>query len=85
VNGLFVVGGSMPESDGGRLYNTSFVFSPEGKEIARHRKMHLFDINVEGGQRFCESDTFSPGDSLTLFDTPFGRFGLCPRSALRRR
>lgn len=76
-NRLYVVGGSMPESDGGRLYNTSFVFAPDGSEIARHRKVHLFDINVEGGQRFCESDTFSPGGSLTLFDTPFGRFGLC--------
>jgi len=75
--GLFVVGGSFPEKDGERLYNTSFVFAPDGREIARHRKMHLFDIDIEGGQRFCESDTFSAGGSLTLFDTPFGRFGLC--------
>ena len=45
--------------------------------VARHRKMHLFDIDVEGGQRFRESDTLSPGDDVTLFDTPWGRMGLC--------
>lgn len=76
-NRVWLVGGSMPELCGGRIYNTSFVFSPEGDQVARHRKVHLFDINVEGGQRFMESDVLSPGQRHTVFDTPFGRFGLC--------
>ena len=59
------------------MYNTSFVFDPQGACVARHRKMHLFDIDVEGGQRFRESDTLSPGNDVTLFDTPWGRMGLC--------
>ena len=59
--GLWLVGGSLPELDDGRVYNTSFVFDPQGACVARHRKMHLFDIDVEGGQRFRESDTLSPG------------------------
>lgn len=75
--GLWLVGGSLPELDDGRVYNTSFVFDPQGVCVARHRKMHLFDIDVEGGQRFRESDTLSPGDDVTLFDTPWGRMGLC--------
>ena len=75
-NGVWLVGGSVPERDGERLYNTCYVFSPEGEQIAKHRKVHLFDIDVPGGQRFMESDTFTPGDSLTLFDTPFGRVGV---------
>ena len=75
--GLWLVGGSLPELEAGRVYNTSFVFDPQGACIARHRKMHLFDIDVEGGQRFRESDTLSPGDDVTLFDTPWGRMGLC--------
>ena len=75
--GLWLVAGSMPEADGERIYNTSFVFDPAGRQAAFHRKMHLFDIDVKGGQRFMESETFTAGDSITVFDTPFGKLGLC--------
>lgn len=73
---VVLIGGSFPETADGRLYNTCFVFDAAGREIARHRKVHLFDIDIAGGQRFRESDTFSPGDALTVFDTPLGRFGV---------
>ena len=76
-NGLWVVGGSLPELDGGRVYNTSYVFRPDGRCAARHRKMHLFDIDVAGGQRFRESDTLTAGSEVTVFDTPWGKMGLC--------
>ena len=39
--------------------------------------MHLFDIDVKGGQSFRESETLTPGDAVTVFDTEFGRMGLC--------
>jgi predicted amidohydrolase len=67
----------MPERDGERIYNTSFVFDPQGRQIARHRKMHLFDIDVAGGQRFFESDTFTAGRDVTVFDVGSVRIGLC--------
>lgn len=68
-NRIFLVAGSMPELDSdGRVYNTSYVFDREGKQIAKHRKVHLFDINVEGGQYFRESDTLSAGDQITTFE-----------------
>lgn len=75
-NHIYLVGGSMPEEDGEKIYNTSFVFDRSGNQIARHRKMHLFDIRVDGGQSFCESDTFSAGEDITVFDTEFGKMGL---------
>ncbi len=75
-NGVYLVGGSMPESDGDKIYNTSFVFDREGKQIARHRKMHLFDINIPGKQVFFESKTLTGGEDFTVFDTEFGRVGL---------
>ena len=75
--GLWLVAGSMPEADGESIYNTSFVFDPAGRQAAFHRKMHLFDIDVKGGQRFMESETFTAGDRVTVFDTPFGKLGLC--------
>ena len=76
-NGVYLVGGSMPEYDEDRIYNTSYVFDRKGIKIAKHRKMHLFDIDVEGGQRFFESDTLSAGKDITVFDTEFGKIGLC--------
>lgn len=75
--GLYVVGGSLPELEGGRVYNTSYVYGRQGELLAKHRKVHLFDIDVAGGQRFMESDTLSPGDQITTFDTEFGLMGLC--------
>lgn len=76
-NHVVLVGGSMPECENGKLYNTSFVYNAEGKRIARHRKAHLFDINVPGGQVFYESDTFTAGEEATVFETAFGKVGLC--------
>ncbi len=75
---VYLSAGSFPECDEhNRIYNTSYVFNREGMEIARHAKMHLFDIDIKGGQRFKESDTLSAGNSVTVFDTEFGKMGLC--------
>ena len=75
-NNVYLVGGSIPEIDGANVYNTSFVFDRKGNEIARHRKVHLFDIDIVGGQRFFESETFTAGSDITVFDTEFGKMGL---------
>lgn len=75
-NGVYLVGGTIPEREGDALYNTCFVFDPTGAQIARHRKVHLFDIDIPGGQRFMESASFTPGRDYTLFDTPWGRVGV---------
>lgn len=74
--GVWLIGGSIPERDGARLYNTSFVFNPQGEMVARHRKVHLFDIDIEGGIRFMESETLSPGASITVFETEQTKVGL---------
>lgn len=74
--GNLLVGGSFPELDAGKIYNTCFVFDRNGVQIARHRKKHLFDINIHGGQSFRESDTFSSGNTTTVFDSEFGPLGI---------
>jgi predicted amidohydrolase len=74
---VYLVGGSMPEIDSaGRIYNTCYIFDPHGRQIGKHRKMHLFDIDVSGGQRFRESDTLTPGSQVTVVETDFGRLGV---------
>ncbi|MEN3186162.1 MAG: carbon-nitrogen hydrolase family protein [Atribacterota bacterium] len=72
---IYLVGGSIPERFNGRFYNSSFIFNPQGELVARHRKIHLFDVELERLE-FKESRVFSPGDSATLFDTPWGKIGV---------
>ncbi len=75
---IYLVAGSMPEKDkDGRVYNTSYVFDRQGKQIGKHKKAHLFDIDIKGGQYFKESDTLTPGNQVTVFETEFGMVGLC--------
>ena len=75
--GMYIIGGSIPELSGENVYNTCYVYGRKGQLLAKHRKVHLFDIDVAGGQRFKESDTFSSGNSITTFETEFGTMGLC--------
>lgn len=76
-NKIYLVAGSVPEFADGHIYNTSYVFDRNGHQIAKHRKMHLFDIDVKNGQQFKESDTLSAGSRTTVFETEFGTIGLC--------
>lgn len=74
---IYLVAGSVPEKDDeGHVYNTCYIFDRNGMLIGKHRKTHLFDIDVKGGQSFKESDTLTAGNSGTVFDTEFGRMGV---------
>ncbi|WP_071025811.1 nitrilase-related carbon-nitrogen hydrolase [Peptoniphilus raoultii] len=69
---IFLVGGSIPIASGYRIYNKSFVFNREGREIFSYSKINLFDI--EG---FKESKNISGGKSLGVFENDYGLNGLC--------
>lgn len=75
---VFLIGGSIPErSSDGKLYNTNISFNPLGQLIAKHRKTHLFDIDVPGKIRFMESEVLTGGSKATVFDIEgFGTVGL---------
>ncbi|XP_057432379.1 omega-amidase, chloroplastic isoform X2 [Lotus japonicus] len=71
-----IVGGSIPERSGDRLYNTCCVFGTDGNLKAKHRKIHLFDIDIPGKITFIESKTLSAGETPTIVDTEVGRIGI---------
>lgn len=64
---IHVHGGSMGEKGGDRLFNTTVVFGPEGQELARYRKVHLFDITAPDGTGFKESATYAGGDEIVTY------------------
>lgn len=72
----FFKGGTFPERDGDKLYNTCTVWNPTGDLIAKYRKMHLFDIDIPGGITFKESDILSGGNQLETFDIDGIKIGL---------
>ncbi|KAJ7533252.1 hypothetical protein O6H91_13G039600 [Diphasiastrum complanatum] len=71
-----LVGGSIPERFGSHLYSTCCVFGSNGKLRARHRKVHLFDVDIPGQLTFKESATLTAGDELTIVDTDVGLLGI---------
>ena len=58
------------------IYNTSVFFDNHGKILGKHRKMHLFDIDVKGKIYFKESDTLSAGNEFTVIKTDLAKIGI---------
>ena len=73
---VYILAGSIPEKESDKIYNTSYLFDKNGKIIAKHRKMHLFDIDVKGKIAFKESDILTAGDEFSLADTEYGKIGI---------
>lgn len=76
--GVYLHGGSWAEKIPGdsRVYNTSFLFSPEGKLLTKYRKLHTFDIVLPTGKAVKESEEVAPGDRIVTVKTELGVFGL---------
>lgn len=73
---VYIVGGTIPERDNSKLYNTCTVWNPNGELIGKYRKMHLFDIDIPGGITFKESESLSAGSSLLTFNIDNVKFGI---------
>ena len=68
--GILLIGGSLPELEGDRIYNTCYVFE-DGRLLGKYRKIHLFDVSYDGF-RYKESDTISPGQELLVVKSRSG-------------
>ena len=74
---VWVHAGSLVERIAGdaRVYNTSVVFDRGGREVARYRKMNMFDIVAPDGTLYRESATVKPGDGIMTYDLEGFRVG----------
>lgn len=62
--------------DDDRAANRSLLIDPSGQTVARYDKLHVFDVDLPGGESYRESASVRPGEAAVVADTPFGRLGL---------
>src|SRR3954462_520728 len=76
--GISPLAGSFLEAipEARKCYNTSLLFGPDGRQLARYRKIHLFDVALSGGVTALESGTREHGAEVGTAETDFGRAGL---------
>ncbi|PCI38387.1 MAG: amidohydrolase [Rhodospirillaceae bacterium] len=73
---IWLHGGTLAIIEGDKIANRSFVFAPDGSIAATYDKIHMFDVDLGGGESYRESETFSPGDEVVLVGLPWGGLGL---------
>jgi predicted amidohydrolase len=75
--GIFVHVGSLAiKASSDKAVNRSFLIDRRGDIAARYDKIHMFDVDLKGGESYRESRSYRPGDLAVLTDLPWGRLGL---------
>lgn len=59
-----------------RLANRSFLLDPAGAVVGRYDKIHMFDIDLPGGESYRESGAYRPGGPTVVAETPWGGLGM---------
>ncbi len=70
------VGSLAVRAEDGRIANRTFLIDPAGRTVATYDKIHMFDVDLDGGETYRESETYRPGDAAAVADLPWGRLGL---------
>lgn len=77
--GIWIVSGSIPEAEGSmevpKPKNSLVLIDPAGDLRCKYSKLHLFDVDLEDGSSFRESDTATQGEDIVVCDTELGRLG----------
>jgi predicted amidohydrolase len=75
--GIFVHVGSLAvKASADKAVNRSFLIDRRGEIVARYDKIHMFDVDLKGGESYRESRSYRPGELAVLSDLPWGRLGL---------
>ena len=76
-NGVWATFGLPVKLDNGKLANRSLLIAPSGEIAGQYDKLHMFDVDLESGESWRESNAYQPGEALSVTpDTPAGRLGL---------
>jgi len=73
---IWLHGGTLAIKVGDKIANRAFVFAPDGSIAATYDKIHMFDVDLGGGESYQESATYTSGSQRVVTDTPWGGLGL---------
>lgn len=76
VESWVLIGSLAIHLDNGKVANRSFLLNDQGKIVAQYDKIHLFDVDLGGGESYRESNTFDGGEQAVLAQTPWGKLGM---------
>lgn len=76
TSGVWLLIGSMAVRAGERAANRAYLFAPTGAVVATYDKIHMFDVDLPGGESWKESKIYAPGDCAVVAKTDFGNVGL---------
>lgn len=77
--GAWVLVGSIPlqhPTEDGKVYNCTILIDDQGNIASRYRKIHLFDVDLGGGESYRESNRYAAGETAKLVPLPWGMLGL---------
>ena len=63
---IFILIGSLPIKLNDKLVNRSFLVGPDGDILYKYDKIHLYDVNLPGGEIYRESDTYLSGNKAII-------------------
>jgi predicted amidohydrolase len=72
----FHVGSLAVKVSSDKAANRGFLIDPEGVIAARYDKIHLFDVSLENGEAYRESNSYRPGETAVVAELPWGRLGM---------
>lgn len=70
------VGSTAVAAQGGMAFNRGALFAPDGERVAVYDKIHLFDVDLPGGESWRESASIIPGDRAVVAELPFAKLGM---------
>lgn len=74
---LWIIAGTIAvKLETGAIKSRSFVYNDKGEVVTYYDKIHLFNVEVPGGETYQESNWISPGHQVVVVDTPVGKVGL---------
>lgn len=73
---IWLLIGSMAVCRGQKAANRSFLISPAGSKVVSYDKIHMFDVDLSGEEKYRESNTYEAGDQAVIADVPWGKVGL---------
>jgi len=80
-SGAWILGGTLAikisDSTGeDKIANRLYLFNPTGQITATYDKIHMFDVDLGGGESYKESATYAPGGQAVIAGLPWGNLGL---------